>query len=67
MDKKYTLEQLRQVKGIGEKTIQRIVEQFDESEYISEYDPTIHIEPNTLVNGKRMPENYTQLKNQLNY
>lgn len=34
MDKKYTIEQLRQVKGIGEKTIQRIVEQFDESELI---------------------------------
>lgn len=51
MDKKYTIDQLRQVKGIGEKTIQRIIEQFDESEYVSKYDPNIHIEPNTLVNG----------------
>ena len=51
MDKKYTIDQLRQVKGIGEKTIQRIIEQFDESDYVSEYDPTIHIEPNSLVHG----------------
>ena len=47
----YTLDELRQVKGIGEKTIQRIVERFDESEYVSKYDPTIHIKPNSLVNG----------------
>ena len=47
----YSINQLRQVKGIGEKTIQRIIEQFDESDYVSEYDPSIHIEPNTLVHG----------------
>jgi len=47
----YSLDQLRQVKGIGEKTIQRIIEQFDESEYVSRYDPSIHIEPNSLING----------------
>jgi len=47
----YSLDQLRQVKGIGEKTIQRIIEQFDESEYVSRYDPSIHIESNSLING----------------
>lgn len=50
-NKKYTIEQLRQVKGIGEKTLQRIIEQFDENEYTSEYDHNIHIEPNSLVQG----------------
>ena len=48
---KYSLDQLRQVKGIGEKTIQRIIEQFDESEYVSRYDPSIHIEPGSLIQG----------------
>lgn len=48
---KYSLEQLRQVRGIGEKTIERIVEQFKETDYDSTYDPTLHIEPNTLVHG----------------
>ena len=47
----YTIDELRKVKGIGVKTIQRIKEQFDDSEYISEYNQDIHIEPNTLVNG----------------
>lgn len=51
MNKKYTIDQLRQVKGIGEKTIQRIIEQFDDSEYAGEYNPDIHIEPNSLVHG----------------
>ena len=51
---KYSLDQLRQVNGIGEKTIQRIIEQFDESEYVSRYDPSIHIEPNSLINGDRL-------------
>ena len=51
MDKKYTLEQLRQVSGIDEKTIKRIVEQFDNVEHVSKYDSKIHINPNTLVNG----------------
>ena len=48
---KYTIEQLRSVKGIGSKTIERIIEQFDESEHLSEYDSSIHIEPNSLVHG----------------
>lgn len=48
---KYSIDQLRQVKGIGAKTIERILEQFDESEYISKYNEEIHIEPNSLVQG----------------
>ena len=48
---KYTIDQLRQVKGIGNKAIERIVEQFDESTYISKYDSSIHIDPNSLVHG----------------
>lgn len=50
-DKTYTLDDLRQVKGVGKKTIERIKEQFDESEYVSKYDETIHIEPDDLVQG----------------
>ncbi len=48
---KYSIDQLRQVKGIGEKTIQRIIEQLDAGEYLSEYDPSKHIDPNSLVHG----------------
>lgn len=51
MDRVYTLDDLRQVKGIGSKTIERIKEQFDDSEYVSKYDPSNHIEPNDLVQG----------------
>lgn len=47
----YSLDELRQVRGIGKKTIERIKEQFDESEYVSRYDEAIHIEPNDLVQG----------------
>lgn len=45
------ISELRQVKGVGAKTIERIKEQFDRSEYVSEYDPSIHIEPNEIVLG----------------
>ena len=51
MDKSYTIDQLRSVKGIGSKTIERIISQFDESEYVSKYDDSIHIEPNSLIHG----------------
>lgn len=50
-NKMVKISDLRKVKGIGAKTIERIKEQFDESEYVSEYDEGIHIEPNSLVQG----------------
>lgn len=40
-----------QVKGIGKKTIKEIKNHFSEDEYVSEYNPKIHIKPNSLVNG----------------
>ena len=51
MSRLYSIDELRQVKGLGNKTIDRIVEQFNEDDYISKYDSSIHINPNTLVNG----------------
>jgi len=48
---KIDINELRKVKGIGSKTLERIMEQFDESEYISEYNPELHLNTNTINNG----------------
>lgn len=51
-EKTYTLDELRQVKGIGKKTIERIVDKYDNKEVtVNKYDPAMHLEPNTLMQG----------------
>ena len=48
---KINISDLRKVKGIGSKTIDRIIEQFDESEYISKYNPNLKLEENSINCG----------------
>ena len=49
------LSDLRKVSGIGEKTIQRVKEQLlqneDDQNYTSEYNPSIHLDINNIYNG----------------
>lgn len=51
MGRSYSIDELRKVKGIGRKTIERIIDKFDDSEYVSKYEPDIRVDPDTLVHG----------------
>ena len=48
-----SLNDLRNVRGIGKKTLQRIREQlvYEDLDYVSEYDSSLHIQPNSVVHG----------------
>lgn len=50
---KYSIDELRKVKGIGEKTIERIKQQHGAKE-VSGYNPIVHIKPNELIKGDLM-------------
>lgn len=54
---KIDIETLRKVKGIGNKTLERIIEEHNKLKNKSikiEYDPNIHISPNTIVLGETL-------------
>lgn len=56
---KIDVDTLRKVKGIGEKTIERIIEEHkssSDSDYVSEYNPEQHINPNSLILGDMLEE-----------
>lgn len=56
---KIDVDTLRKVKGIGEKTIERIIEEHkssSDSDCISEYNPEQHINPNSLILGDMLEE-----------
>lgn len=56
---KIDIDTLRKVKGIGEKTIERIIEEHkssSDSDYVSEYNSEQHIIPNSLILGDMLEE-----------
>ena len=56
---KIDVDTLRKVKGIGEKTIERIIEEHkssSDSDYVSEYNSEQHIIPNSLILGDMLEE-----------
>lgn len=53
---KYTIDQLRSVKGIGDKAIERIIEQFSEKETKVFYDKGLHIGENEIRLGDMLIE-----------
>ena len=48
---KVDINELRKVRGIGDKTLKRIKENFREDDYLCEYDPSLHLDRNSINLG----------------
>lgn len=51
MEEMISINDLRKVKGIGAKTIKKIKEQLRNDDYVSEYNPDLHLEENSINLG----------------